>query len=161
VLVGENRDYDSLECYLLKAWQPTAYERWWSDKQKIDTKAKSDRRIQEARSWEETSKVRLLDSHIVGSGRNQFNLVLGTGGNIGKRDLSKAFQDALALLKDRTSAKVLSWLRTTLFGTSEMPLPNLNSAGTWFVYANKTFNSGQSWYREGQISPWAFLFPTL
>ncbi len=37
------------------------------------------------------------------------------------------------------------------------PLPNLNSAGTWFVYANKTFNSGQDWYREGQISPWSFL----
>lgn len=157
MLLGENLDYDSYESYLLKHWQPTAYERWWSEKQKIDTKARSDRQIQETRSWEENTKVRLLDSHIVGSGRNQFNRVLVMGGNIGRRDLSKAFKDALALLKDRTSPRVSSWLRTTLLGTSEMPLPNLNSAGTWFVYANKTFNSGQSWYREGQISPWSFL----
>ena len=36
-------------------------------------------------------------------------------------------------------------------------MPDLSSGGTWFVFANKTFNSGQSWYREGQLSPWSFL----
>ena len=42
-------------------------------------------------------KVRLLDCHLVGSGRNQFNTVFGTGGNIGKRNLAKVYGDAVAL----------------------------------------------------------------
>src|SRR5208283_5542344 len=37
-------------------------------------------------------------------------------------------------------------------------LPELTSAGTWFVYANERFNSGQEPSSEkGWISPWAFL----
>jgi CRISPR-associated protein Csx17 len=45
----------------------------------------------------------------------------------------------------------------TLWGETATALPPLNSAGTWFVHANKTFNSGQDWYREGELSPWSFL----
>jgi len=157
VLLGQDLDSAQVEQFLLEEWRQTEYQRWWGERQKADTKAKSDRQIRYARSREDSSKVRLLDCHIVGSGRNQFNPVLGTGGNIGKRDLAKVFKDAQALIKDRRAANVLSWLRSTLFGNSVESLPNLNSAGTWFVYANKTFNSGQDWYREGHISPWSFL----
>jgi len=157
VVVGEEIERDQIEKYLLKEWTPSLYERWWTEKQKADTKAKSDQNIWKARSSETISKVRLLDSHIVGVSRNQFNPVLGTGGNIGKRDLAKVFKDACNLLKTSGQQEVISWLRTTLFSEFGSPLPKLNSAGTWFVHANKTFNSGQSWYREGQISPWAFL----
>jgi CRISPR-associated protein Csx17 len=100
---------------------------------------------------------RLLDCHLVGCGRNQFNTVFGTGGNIGKRNLAKVYDDAVALLDGRNRRAVNDWLRTALFAEAGVKLPDLSSAGTWFVYANKTFNSGQKWYREGQISPWVFL----
>jgi CRISPR-associated protein Csx17 len=148
---------DQIEKYLLENWRPTPYERWWTEKQKADTKAKVDQGIWRARSQETISKVRLLDAHIVGVGRNQFNPVLGTGGNIGKRDLAKVYEKALKLVEPSDQPEVIGWLRATLYGELDSPLPELTSAGTWFVYANKTFNSGQSWYREGQISPWSFL----
>lgn len=155
VLLGQELNSTKVERFLLEEWQSTPYERWWIAHQKANKK--SDRNIQQARSQAENIKVRILDCHIVGVGRNQFNRVLGSGGNIGRRDLSKVFKDARELIKSHTDSSVLDWLRTTLFGNSEESLPNLNSAGTWFVYANKTFNSGQDWYREGQISPWSFL----
>jgi CRISPR-associated protein Csx17 len=143
------------ECLL--CWTPDPYEHWWTPHQKADAKAKSDQNIWRARSLETIAKVRLLDSHIVGVERNQFNRVLGRGGNIGRRNLAKAFTDAKALVSKSDKTKTTGWLHATLYSEFDCPLPELNSAGTWFVYANKTFNSGQSWYREGQISPWSFL----
>ncbi len=124
---------------------------------KADTKAKADQNTWKARSVELVTNVRLLDSHIVGIGRNQFNPVLGTGGNIGKRDLAKVFENANNIIAKSEKPKVTGWLNATLYAEFDSPLPDLTSAGTWFVYANKTFNSGQDWYREGQISPWSFM----
>jgi CRISPR-associated protein Csx17 len=147
-----------VERFLLDEWKPSPYENWWSKAQKTDTKAKSDRGIQVIRASEpDLGRVRLLDSHLVGSGRNQFNTVFGTGGNIGKRNLAKVYDDALGLLRGKNRQAIGNWLRTALFAEASGTLPDLGSAGTWFVYANKTFNSGQDWYREGRISPWAFL----
>jgi CRISPR-associated protein Csx17 len=158
VLVEESIDAESVERFLLHEWKPSPYEKWWSKAQKADTKAKSDRAVQGIRaSQPDLGKVRLLDCHLVGSGRNQFNTVFGTGGNIGKRNLTKVYQDAVTLLRVNGQRAVQGWLRTALFAEMTETLPDLGSAGTWFVYANKTFNSGQEWYREGQISPWAFL----
>ena len=156
-LVGDRIERASVESYLLNEWNPTAYERWWAEVQKKDTKAKTDRGLWSTRSQAETAKVRLLDAHIVGSGRNQFNPVLGTGGNVGKRDLAKAYEDARALLSKAKEEQKTAWLASTLDAGCSSELPGLNNAGTWFVYANKTFNSGQDWYREGEISPWSFL----
>ncbi|MGE3537983.1 MAG: type I-U CRISPR-associated protein Csx17 [Candidatus Tectimicrobiota bacterium] len=157
IAVGEMLTHEQIEQYLLERWTPLSYERWWVEGQKADTKAKSDQTLWKARSVEAVSKVRLLDSHIVGVGRNQFNPLMGTGGNIGKRNLAKAFVDATTLLAKSDRLRAASWLRGTLYAQFDDPMPELNNAGTWFVYANKTFNSGQSWYREGQISPWSFL----
>ena len=158
VLVGNSIDAEAVERFLLNEWRPSPYEKWWSKAQKADTKAKSDRGIHGIRaSQPDLGKVRLLDCHLVGSGRNQFNTVFGTGGNIGKRNLEKVYDDAVALLGGEDRRAVDGWLRTALFAEAGGTLPDLGSAGTWFVYANKTFNSGQEWYREGQISPWAFL----
>jgi len=158
VLVGEVIDAEAVERYLLEEWEPSPYENWWSNAQKADTKAKSDRAVQGIRaSQPDLGKVRLLDSHVVGSGRNQFNTVFGTGGNIGKRSLTKVYRDSVTLLRGNGRPEVHGWLRATLLAVPGTTLPDLGSAGTWFVYANKTFNSGQGWYREGQISPWAFL----
>jgi hypothetical protein len=79
VTVGNAIEHSQIEQYLL-SWAPAPYDRWWTQQQKADTKAKSDQNIWKARSTETIEKVRLLDSHIVGVERNQFNRVLGTGG---------------------------------------------------------------------------------
>lgn len=154
VFVSEAMSRDDLERFLREEWQPTPYERWWSASQKKDTKAKSSANLWVERNERPMAEVRVLDAHVVPVGRNQFNPVLGTGGNVGKRDLAKAWNDARKLLDKSDSA---AWLRGTLTGEQSAPLPDLASGGTWFVYANKTFNSGQGWYREGQLSPWSFL----
>ncbi len=145
---------DEIKEFLLNEWKPTPYERWWSTAQKADTKAKSSANLWSERNKRASAEVKLLDSHVVGLGRNCFNPVLGTGGNVGKRDLAKAWKDSAALLGKPGKA---GWLDATLTGLADCVLPNLSSGGTWFVFANKTFNSGQSWYREGQLSPWSFL----
>jgi len=155
-----SRDFNDsamLRQYLLNDWTPTDYERWWTASQKADTKAKASTRIREERSTRSLADVALLDAHIIGTGRNVFNPVLGTGGNVGKRDLTKAFREALKLL---SKPQAESWLTATLAGTSDVPLPRLNNGGTWFVYANKTYNSGRKWFQEGLISPWSILLAT-
>jgi CRISPR-associated protein Csx17 len=156
-LLEESLTREQVESYLLEEWRSTTYARWWGEKQKADTKAKADKNLWKARSAESVVNARLLDAHIVGVGRNQFNPVLGTGGNIGKRDLAKVYENAKALVASSEQTAIVGWLRATLYADFDTPLPDLTSAGTWFVYANKTFNSGQGWYREGQISPWSFL----
>jgi len=147
-------DVTEIKQYLLTEWKPTTYDRWWSTAQKADTKAKASSNLWKGRNDRTQDEVRLLDAHVVGMGRNCFNPVLGTGGNVGKRDMAKAWKDSVNLLKkpDRSG-----WLDATLTGKADCGMPDLSSGGTWFVFANKTFNSGQSWYREGQLSPWSFL----
>jgi CRISPR-associated protein Csx17 len=150
-------DENAIKAFLLSGWQRTSYDRWWSLIQKSDTKGKTSAGIWRERSQRSMADVRVLDAHIVGAGRNRFNPVLGTGGNVGKRDLAKACKDAIKLLEkpERTS-----WLDATLMGQTDVALPDLNNGGTWFVFANKTFNSGQDWFREGQLSPWSVLLAT-
>lgn len=154
VLLSEGVSQGTLEGFLRGEWQPTRYQRWWSEPQKKDTKAKSSAHLWHERNQRPMTEVRVLDAHIVPVARNQFNPVLGTGGNVGKRDLAKAWNDSRRLLNHPNSS---AWLHGTLSGEQSNPLPDLASGGTWFVYANKTFNSGQGWYREGQLSPWSFL----
>jgi CRISPR-associated protein Csx17 len=156
LLVGDALERAAIEDFVLTTWQPTPYTRWWKTAQRQDTNARDDRHLWQARNVQEAGRVRALDGHIIGNGRNRFNPVLGSGGNIGRRDLERLFQDASTLLR-RAPADKRAWLLTTLDGTADRPLPALQSAGTWFVSANKTFNSGQSWYQEGQLSPWSVL----
>lgn len=154
LLSDQIADVSEIKRFLLNEWKPTTYERWWSAAQKADTKAKSSVKLWKERNGRGCDEVTVLNAHVVGLGRNCFNPVLGTGGNVGKRDLGKAWKDSVNLLKkpDRDG-----WLDTTLTGHAEGGVPDLSSGGTWFVFANKTFNSGQNWYREGQLSPWSFL----
>lgn len=154
LLSHEIAGLNELTSYLLDEWKPTPYERWWSISQKADTKAKSSLRLWAERNERSCEEVRVLDAHVVGMGRNSFNPVLGTGGNVGKRDLAKACADAAKCLKKPERG---AWLKATLTGVADCVMPDLANGGTWFVYANKTFNSGQSWYREGQLSPWSVL----
>lgn len=158
VLLAPALTYVALEEFILNDWQPRLYEKWWSSFQKLDTKTKSSLNVLSARGTEpDLERVRLLDCHIVGIERNQFNPVVGTGGNVGKRVFAKAFSDAKKLLGKSDLSTRTEWLKTTLRGTCGAVLPELAGAGTWFVYSSKTFNSGQKWYREGRISPWAVL----
>lgn len=93
---------------------------------------------------------------MVESTRRIFNDLMGTGGNVGKRDLAKVWK-ASKTLTSKPQAR--AWLRHSCFG-GEVELPKLVGGGTWFVFSNKTFNSGQSWFREGRLSPWSFLLAT-
>lgn len=146
---------ETIQRYLREEWKPTPYDRWWRTAQKQDTKANSSGKVWKERSECPSAQVRILDAHIVGSTRNRFNPLLGTGGNIGKRDLGKAWKDADKL---RSKAESPAWLDATITGAATVALPDFQSGGTWFGFANKTYNSGQGWYREGQLSPWSFLF---
>lgn len=157
-LLDVGLDRERVEASLLH-WRPRPYARWWASHQKIDTKAKTDSNVWAGRNIASDEDSKLLDAHIVGvDGRNRFNPIFGTGGNIGKRDLAAVYSEALRLIETGDQAQSLAWLRGSLFGEETVPLPKLVSAGTWFVYANKAFNNGQDWYREGQMSPWLFLF---
>jgi CRISPR-associated protein Csx17 len=140
--------------FLLREWKPTPYERWWAAGQKVDTKAKTGRHVAELRSSAAIPAQRAADATLVGVGRNQFNPLFGTGGNVGKRDLASAWKEAHLLRSDEAS---IAWLRSSLFGEESTEVPPFRNAGTWFVQDNKTFNSGLEWYREGSLSPWSFL----
>ena len=158
LLSKEIDDVATLSLFLKDEWTPTKYERWWKKSQSADTKAKSSARIRAGRATESAANVALLDSHVVGTGRNVFNPVFGTGGNVGKRDLSKLFAKAAELC---TKPQAEEWLESTFSGECEISLPAIKSAGTWFVFANKTFNSGRKWAQEdGYISPWSILLAT-
>jgi hypothetical protein len=157
VLLGESLSDEQVRKYLLTSWQPTTYRRSWAAEQKKGTKARSSVNVWRVRNESALTDARILDAHIVGVGRNQFNPVLGTGGNIGKRDLAKMYNDANNLWRNAKESDRADWLEATLMGEVDVAFPDLKSAGTWFIFANKTFNSGQSWYREGRLSPWSVL----
>ncbi|MDZ4798572.1 MAG: type I-U CRISPR-associated protein Csx17 [Bryobacteraceae bacterium] len=135
-----------ITAFLRAEWQPTPYRRWW----------KGQKELGPARAKASLADVALLDSHIVSRGglRNVYNPVFGTGGNVGKRDFAKV---AEVCGKLRSHPDAPSWLETTLSNRTDVELPELPSTGTWFVHANKTFNSGSDVAREGQLSPWSWL----
>ena len=149
----------SIDEYLVKTWERPKYpggnKASWSDAQKQDTKKKVSSAVRLYRCEIPLNDIRLIDSHIISSRRNVFNPVFGTGGNIGKRNLAKLAIDASGLLGNEEKSR--QWLASTLYG-KPADLPELPSSGTWFPFANKTFNSGQDgFYCEGQLSPWSFL----
>jgi len=143
--------------------------------------------IASRRAKEADNRLRALDSTVVTLDRPVNNPLFGNlAGKLGaKRDFAKVqlscWQfvhaargipiefEALDIPKglksvlknfDKREDKVQlanNWLRFSLRGEGCQEIPPIGSAGTWFTFANKTFNSGQSWYREGQISPWSFL----
>jgi CRISPR-associated protein Csx17 len=146
VLAGEGLEAGAALEFLSGGWRPTPYERWW----------KGEKEIARARSKATLAQARILDCHIVSRGvKNVYNPILGSGGNVGRRDFAQVVKECLSLLQD---AQASSWLRYTVFGGPEVQLPDLPSTGTWFAHANKAFNSGASVSREGQLSPWSYLF---
>lgn len=167
-LLHTNLDPSEIRDFLLNFWNLIQYpigkesakgtpKTFWTNEQKADTKAGASRNIQKMRSKCTLDELKFLDSHLVSIKKNVFNPVFGTGGNIGRRSLAKVSLDAKILLDKAAPQDKGSWLDHTLFG-EETNLPELQSTGTWFVQANKTYNSGQNdFYREGRLSPWSFL----
>jgi len=150
LLSDQVADAAEIKQYLLTEWKPTPYERWWYKAQLT----KLPENIWKVRNERCANDVRHLDAHIVPMTRNCFNPIFGTGGNVAKRNFAKVWKDAAKLLDKPEKS---GWLDATLNGQADCGMPDLSSGGTWFVFANKTFNSGQSWYREGQLSPWSLL----
>jgi len=143
---------DQLVDFIIQEWRSTPFERWWKDVQKA---SKQDRlAVPRARATEPDDRVEQLDAIMVQSTRRDFNDLFLQGGKVGQRDLAKVWSKSKNLTKKSGADQ---WLRHTLFGTGDVKLEKLVGGGTWFVFSNKTFNSGQSWYREGQLSPWSFL----
>lgn len=180
VLLHESLVERQIKDHLLDAWCPTRYERWWGNAQKADTKAKSSSEVWRLRNSRTVQEVQVLEAHLVGLNRNQFNPVFGTGGTMGQRDFADvwceclkkarpAIKPAMALVdgsakpaeppRKKSKARLNSeaWLDATLSGNDAAELPSVSAAGTWFVFANKSFNTGQDWFRQGRLSPWLFL----
>ncbi len=181
VLLHESLTEEQVKGYLLDTWQPTRYERWWGDAQKADTKAKSSSEVWRLRNSRSVQEVQVLECHLVGLSRNQFNPVFGKGGTLGQRDFADVWSECLKKVRPTTkpakgttgtsgartasSAKkskarlnTEAWLDAALTGDDTAELPSVSAAGTWFVFANKSFNTGQDWFRKGRLSPWLFLF---
>lgn len=165
-----------------REWSP--YERSWTEAQKKSTKAKSGEELARWRAKASEQELNIFDAHAVVATRISFNPLLGSGGNAGKRAFSDGWQKAVAALsgiqpskprknetesqkekrleKDRKNsqefvtrrrAELQAWLNGS---PVSWMLEKLNAA-SWFSDANKLYNSGQSAFRDGQISPWAMI----
>ena len=152
-LVGEFTATE-LRNYLLSEWQPQPYVRWWSKFQEADTDAENSNALFGARAQRSISEIRVSDSTLIPTGRNQFSPLFGTGGNIARRDLAKAWKKASDL---RVADNSPEWLECTLMGNSSVHTPNFKNGGTWFIYNSEAFNSGLRWSRGGFLSPWSYL----
>lgn len=157
VLMGGAQSADELSDYFLTSYKPSEYERRWVEEQKKDTKRFSSQ-VQKKRSQAAESHLPVFDSHIATVGKNHFNPLWGTGGNIGKRMLDNVARSCSKEINEAGEIVRRGWLDYSLFGVATNLPREVKGAGTWFVSANKTFNSGQAdFHREGQISPWSYL----
>ena len=160
-----------------KSWTP--YERKWDHAQKESTKAKSGRKLALWLAEAEEQRLELFNAHAVPAARVNFNPLLGSGGNAGKRIFSEGWSKAVDALSAPSAAgteerakgkqKRINALRLPsaakdlrrteleafLLGKSTSWLLEKLNAASWFSNANKLYNSGQKPYREGQLSPWA------
>ena len=157
----------------------TAYERGWAAAQKKSTKAKSGQALAIWQASAEEAELEMLASHAVAASRVSFNPLLGSGGNAGKRDFAVGWKQAVDALagsgseaKKRTIRKAKrnanategsspsdtdqrrAELEALLLGRPTAWLMEKLNAASWFSDANKLYNSGQSPYREGRLSPW-------
>jgi CRISPR-associated protein Csx17 len=178
VLLHESLTEEKVRQYLLAEWQPTLYERWWDKAQSADTKAKGSAAVRRERNVRSVPEVRVLEAHIVGAGKNQFNPIFGDGGVMGQRKFAAAWAECLKKArplikqpketkepakkppkpsKSKAQVEAEGWLGAALAGADDVELPGISSAGAWFVFANKSFNTGQKWFRDGRLSPWSYL----
>jgi CRISPR-associated protein Csx17 len=167
-LVGGPPDRDALADALMSvadqaSW--TVYRRGWAEAQKASTKAKSSAKLSLWQSEAEEDELELFAAHAAPASRVFFNPLLGSGGNAGKRAFADGWKKATEALKATASSKKkrsknnIDERREALCAfldgeASTWQAEKLNAA-SWFSDANKLYNSGQSPFSEGVISPWA------
>lgn len=157
----------------------TQYDKAWSDAQKKGTKIKSGEPLALWQAQADEQHLKLFAAHAVPHARVTFSPLLGSGGNAGKRDFAAGWKQAVdALATSHTNAPKESKsrgkkstvaagdvgggiderrgeLQALLLGRPVTWLVDKLGAGSWFSDATKTYNSGQSPSRKGQVSPWA------
>ena len=148
-----------LEIAASSSW--TNYAKSWSDRQKKDTTKKTDTLTAQWRAGKaEEEELLSFSSHIVTTNRLQFNPLFGSGGNAGRRDFAKGWNDArkaVVKLQEKDADALKADLLAFLCNESSGMLAEY-AAASWFSAANKTYNSGtRQPSRKGQISPWAML----
>jgi CRISPR-associated protein Csx17 len=149
------------------SWTP--YLRGWHDAQlkspKTPSGAKSGAKLALWQSEAEEDELELFAAHAALASRVFFNPLLGSGGNAGKRAFSDGWKKATEALKPTANSKKkrpknnIDERREALCAfldgeASTWQAEKLNAA-SWFSDANKLYNSGQSPFSEGVISPWA------
>jgi CRISPR-associated protein Csx17 len=165
-LVGGPADRDALVDALMTvadkmSWTP--YGRGWADAQKASTKAKSGAELALWQAEADEADLEMFAAHAAPASRVFFNPLLGSGGNAGKRAFSDGWKKATeALRSPKVSKKKRAntdrrreALNTFLDGEPSVWQAEKLNAASWFSDANKLYNSGQTPYSEGAISPWA------
>lgn len=158
-------DRDALADILIKAadeasWTP--YARSWASAQKASTKAKSGAKLAQWQAQADEDELELFAAHAAPASRVFFNPLLGSGGNAGKRAFADGWKKATDALKAPKSRKAgenadnrREALNAFLDGEASAWQAEKLNAASWFSDANKLYNSGQSAFSEGAISPWA------
>lgn len=137
-----------------QAWTP--YARDWAEVQKQSTKKKSGRPLALWQASAAEKDLELLNAHVVPAARVNFNPLLGSGGNAGKRDFSDGWKRAVQAIGQTSDVTFnIFELKCLLVGEPVSKMIEKLNAACWFSDANKLYNSGQRPYREGAISPWA------
>jgi CRISPR-associated protein Csx17 len=171
-LVGGPPDRDALADALMSiadqgSWTP--YVRGWHDAQmkspKTSTGAKSGAKLALWQAEAEEDELELFAAHAAPAARVFLNPLLGKGGNAGRRAFAEGWKKATQALKPPVTSKKnrpknnIDERREALCAfldgeASAWQTEKLNAA-SWFSDANKLYNSGQSPFSEGVISPWA------
>lgn len=144
-------------------------QRYQSSKKKDRADSSFDHPLLLWQSSVDEEKLELFAAHIAPAARGRFNPLLGTGGNSAKRAFGDGWKNATDALKcSKTSKKERpkrknganaadrrEALDTFLDGeAAAWQAVGLNAA-SWFSDANKLYNSGQTPFSDGAISPWA------
>lgn len=166
-VVGGAPDRDALADALMTvaeraSW--TRYGRGWADAQKASTKAKSGANLAKWQAQADEDELEHFAAHAAPASRVFFNPLLGSGGNAGKRAFADGWKKATDALKAPKTPKKKNGANTVdrrealtafLDGEASAWQAEKLNAASWFSDANKLYNSGQSPFSEGVISPWA------
>jgi CRISPR-associated protein Csx17 len=141
-------------------WSP--YSRGWAEDQKRGTKSKSATPLARWQSSADEGDLELFSAHVVPAGAVNFNPMLGSGGNAGRREFSKGWKEAATALAPSNKRKRdipdaagrLDELKGLLAGEPISWLMELNAA-SWFSDSIERINSGQRPFAKGIASPWA------
>lgn len=189
-LVGGPQSFSELEALLLKIGSNGLWSSYSINRPKNKPTDSQEIKGKDVSLWiaqlTNESDAILGMSHLVGGARRNFNPIFGTGGNAGKRNFIKGWQNAIESVeakvkvskstkKEKNKQSTLPLLTENTEQPKVMPFEakhDLNAflngntcsllsdygAACWFSAANKIYNfSPDKPYRDGQLTPWAML----